>query len=75
MLRCRRADVLTNEANHVLRSPKGTRRPSWDAVDPNRDKITLLHYGVDNTQKLVLTLLEFRKRALAAGWDRIVTAV
>jgi hypothetical protein len=68
------ADVLVYEANHVVRSPKGTRRPSWDAIDPNRDKVTLLHYGEDNMRNLVLTLLDFRKRALAAGWDGIVTA-
>jgi hypothetical protein len=43
------ADVLAYEANHVVRSPKGSRRPSWDAIDPNRDKVTLLHYGEDKT--------------------------
>jgi hypothetical protein len=66
------ADVLAYEANHVLRSPKGPRRPSWETMDPNRDIITLLHYGEDNMQNLVSTLLDFRRRALAAGWDGIV---
>ncbi|MEH2504967.1 hypothetical protein V1290_003778 [Bradyrhizobium sp. AZCC 1578] len=66
------ADVLAYEANHVLRSPKGARRPSWDAIDPDRNIITLKHYGEDNMQILVSTLLDFRRRALAAGWDGIV---
>jgi hypothetical protein len=66
------ADVLAYEANHVLRSPTGKRRPSWRAMDPNEDIITLKHYGEANMQILVSTLLDFRCNALANGWDGIV---
>jgi hypothetical protein len=68
------ADVLAYEANHVLRSPKGKRRPSWQAMDPKEDIITLKHYGEANMQTLVSTLLDFRRRALASGWDGVVDA-
>ena len=66
------ADVLAYEANHFLRSPTGPRRPSWEAIDPKRNIITLKHYGEFNMQILVSTLRDFRRRALAAGWDGIV---
>ena len=41
-------------------------------MGPREDIITLKHYGEVNMQILVSTLLDFRRHALASGWDGVV---
>jgi hypothetical protein len=63
------ADIIAYDGNKRLRNPNATERKAWTALDPDKTRISLKHYGSNNMGLLISSLRSFRERLLAAGWD------
>jgi hypothetical protein len=61
---------LAYEGAKFLRDPANAKpRRAWVALDPDKSRLIIRHYGPDNMGVLIKTLYDYRQKLLAQGWD------